>query len=69
MSNSLVIKNLSIALEAISRVGGSWSQIELFDGIVKLLKAEIKLAEEENTKPITAQTPPTTDPNNDEIPF
>jgi len=68
MYNSTTIKNLAIALEAVSRVGGSWSQIEVFDGITKLLNNEIKSAEEQNAKHITEPTP--TSPSlTDEIPF
>lgn len=62
------IKNLSIALEALSRIGGSWSHIELFDGITKLLKTEIKTAEKENEEPPPPARPAIATPD-DDIPF
>jgi hypothetical protein len=62
------IKNLSFALEALSRIGGSWSHIELFDSVTKLLKTEITAEEKENERPISPARPakPTID---DDIPF
>jgi hypothetical protein len=69
MNNSLVIKNLAFALEALSRIGGSRDQLELCNEVSKLLKTEIKLSKAENTTPISPLPPlPQTD-NYDDIPF
>lgn len=62
------IKNLSFALEALSRIGGSWNHIELFDNVTKLLKAEIKIAEKENEEPLPPAQPAATT-SDDDIPF
>lgn len=59
---SLNIKNLSIAMEALSRING---QNSIMYAIETLLKAEINLAKEQ-AKPQTLQSAQTSD---DEIPF
>jgi hypothetical protein len=64
---TLRIKNLSIALEALSRIGGAWPAIELHNGIARLLKIEIAEAEEEKQKPIIPK--PTQLSHLDDIPF
>lgn len=62
------IKNLSIALEALSRIGGSWSHVNLFDDVTKLLTTEIEACKKENQEPIPPAWSAATTPD-DDIPF
>ncbi len=62
MTNSLAIKNLSIALEALSRINGAK---DTFVAIHELLLHEVEEAHKEN-HPIQTYTP--TNPD-DDIPF
>jgi hypothetical protein len=64
MHNSLAIKNLAIALEALSRINAATT---LYYRVESLLEKEINRATLENEEP---RTPPPAPPNlDDEIPF
>jgi hypothetical protein len=64
MHNSLTIKNLSIALDALGHVCGAEDH---FERTKDLLMDEIKAAEETNTKAYLAKKTET--PTDDDIPF
>jgi hypothetical protein len=64
---SLRIKNLSISLEALSRING-YTATGLYVDIERLLGKEIKALKEEQEQPLTAPPArPTT--SDDDIPF
>jgi hypothetical protein len=66
---SLRIKNLSISLEALSRING-YGASGLYVDIETLLGKEIKALKEEQEQPLTAPPARPTIPNpDDDIPF
>lgn len=64
---TLRIKNLSIALEALSRINSYGASTSFYD-VEKLLKVEIAELKKENERPIPSARPATTTPD-DDIPF
>jgi len=66
MDATLRIKNLSIALEALSRIPDSG---QFTYDIEKLLKVEIKVLQEENQKATEAVRPAKSTTDKDDIPF
>lgn len=62
------IKNLSIALEALSRVNTSGSSL-LFERIEDCLKDEIKVQEKETLERLKSARPAKPSTDDDDIPF
>lgn len=66
MTNSLAIKNLAIALEALSRINAATT---LYYRVETLLTHEVDKATLENDKTRTPKAPPPRNSDDDDIPF